>query len=162
MNIDRYICKIPTIAEIEQKWDYEIGLHSEKENWIVWKDEAIDHYKKGSSIPYYGILDGRIICEATAIIDQSIENEKTVELNAFRTIKEFRGQGYFSRLKDFMLEDLKQKGYTRVIVGVEPCEEINKQIYHHWGFTEFITSETETYPDGTVIIVDYYGTRIKG
>ena len=160
MNKDNYICKIPTIEEIEQKWDYEIALHSEKDNWIIWKAEAIAHYKEGSSIPYYGILDGKIICEATAIVDQSTENEKTVELNAFRTIKEFRGQGYFSRLKDFMLEDLKQKGYTRAIVGVEPCEEINKQIYHHWGFIEYITTGTETYPDGTVIDVEYYGKDI--
>ena len=131
-----------------------------RKKWIVWKAEAIDHCKKGSSIPYYGILDGKIICEATAIVDQSTENEKTVELNAFRTIKEYRGQGYFSRLKNYMLEDLKQKGYTRAIVGVEPCEEINKQIYHHWGFTEYITTGTETYPDGTVIDVEYYGKNI--
>ena len=160
MNNDIYVCKIPTIEEIEQKWDYEIALHSEKENWIIWKAEAIAHYKEGSSIPYYGILDGKIICEATAIIYSSYENEKTVELNAFRTIKEYRGQGYFSRLKDFMLVDLKQKGYTRAIVGVEPCEEINKQIYNHWGFNEFVTSGTETYPDGSVIIVVYYGKDI--
>ena len=29
-------------------------------------------------------------------------------------------------------------------------------MYTHWGFTEFIKSATETYPDGTVIDVEYY------
>lgn len=46
------------------------------------------------------------------------------------------------------------------VVGVEPCEEINKKIYGHWGFTEYITSETETYPDGTVIEAEFYGKKL--
>ena len=44
--------------------------------------------------------------------------------------------------------------------GVEPGEEINKAIYHHWGFTEYINTGTETYPDGTVIEVEFYGKRL--
>ena len=44
--------------------------------------------------------------------------------------------------------------------SIKPCEEINKQIYNHWGFNEFVTSGTETYPDGTVITVEYYGKDI--
>ena len=157
---NEYVCKIPSIEEMEQKWDYEIGLHSEKENWITWKTEAIAHFKEGVSIPYYGILNGTIICEATAILDEDFGDNNSVELNGFRTIKEYRGQGFFSKLKDFMLEDLKQKGYKRAVVGVEPCEEINKKIYNHWGFTEYINSGTETYPDGTVIQIDFYGKNL--
>ena len=81
---------------------------------------------------------------------------KTAYLCAFRTIKEYRGKGYFSRLLRFMLNDLKQKGYTKAVLGVEPGEEKNKAMYAHWGFTEFIKSATEQYPDGTVIDVEYY------
>ena len=33
-----------------EKWDFEIGLHADKENWIFWKEEAIDHYIKGLSV----------------------------------------------------------------------------------------------------------------
>ena len=43
------------------------------------------------------------------------------------------------------------------MVGVEPEEKLNKAIYHHWGFTEHIATGTETYPDGTVIRVEFYG-----
>ena len=119
---NRYICKIASAEEMEQKWDYEIGIHAEKENWIAWKGEAIEGARSGRSIPYYGILDGTVICEATAIPNPDLKQapDHAVELCAFRTNKAFRGQGYFSKLKDFMLKDLKRKGYTKAVVGVEP------------------------------------------
>ena len=163
MNMNKelnYVCKIPSVSEMEQRWDYEISLHSKKENWIVWKAEAIDHFRNGDSIPYYGILDGMIICEATAALHPDFDVANAVELCAFRTIKEYRGKGYFSELMKYMLKDLKQRGYTRAIVGVEPSEVVNKEIYDHWGFKDYISSDTETYPDGTVIQVDFYGKSL--
>ena len=60
----------------------------------------------------------------------------------------------------FMLDDLRQKGIVKVTLGVEPTEEINKKIYTHYGFTEYIKSATEICPDGTVIDVDYYGKML--
>jgi len=159
---DRYICKIPSTEEINQKWDYEIEHNTKKENWIAWKREAIEHYLTGQSIPYYGILNGTIICEATAVLcpdflPEYAMKERTAELCAFRTIKEYRGKGYFSRLMDYMQDDLKKRGYHQAVVGVEPKELLNKSIYHHWGFTEYIYTGTETYPDGTVIEVEFFG-----
>ena len=155
---DRYICKIASPEEMEQKWDYEISIHAEKENWIAWKAEAIEGCRSGRSIPYYGILDGTVICEATAILKPELKQvpEQMAELCAFRTNSAYRGQGYFSKLKDFMLKDLKQKGYAKAVVGVEPEETMNREMYHHWGFTEYLCSDTETYPDGTVIRVDFF------
>ena len=157
-----YICKIASREEMEQKWDYEIAQHTEKGNWIVWKGEAIENALAGRSIPYYGILDGTVICEATAVLKPDFgqpagETDGMVELCAFRTNKEYRGKGFFSRLMDFLQEDLKQKGYTKAVVGVEPEEKLNREIYLHWGFTEPVFSGTETYPDGTVIKVDFLG-----
>ena len=162
----KYICKIASPEEMNQKWDYEIRQHPGTENWIVWKDEALEGLRSGRSIPYYGILDGTVICEATAVLysdfpkDSMKADERAVELCAFRTIKEYRGEGYFSKLMNFMLKDLKKKGYTKAVVGVEPEEKINKEIYHHWGFTEHVSTGTETYPDGTVINVEFYGRQL--
>ena len=159
---DEYICKIASLEEMEQKWNYEIGIHPGKENWIVWKGEAIEGFRSGRSIPYYGILDGMVICEATAVLNPDFMQaaDHMAELCAFRTNKAYRGKGYFSKLKDFMLQDLKQKGYTKAVVGVEPEENLNREIYHHWGFTEYLCSDTETYPDGTVIKVDFFGRSL--
>ena len=68
---------------------------------------------------------------------------------------------YFSKLFQFMLKDLRRKGFEKATLGVEPAEEKNRKIYEHYGFTEKIKSSTETYPDGTVIQVDYYGKSIQ-
>ena len=164
---NEYACRIPSEDEIRKKWDYEIDHQQEKGNWIVWKSEAIEHYRAGQSVPYYGFLNGRIICEATAVLDPefALGNGKTaevcaVELCAFRTIKEYRGKGYFSKLMDFMQKDLKERGYTKAVVGVEPKETLNKAIYRHWGFCEHIGFGTETYPDGTIIQVEFLGKQL--
>ena len=86
--------------------------------------------------------------------------EGAVYLCAFRTNPEYQGQGYFSKLKDFMLEDLRQQGFTKAILGVEAANEYHQKIYEHWGFTEFLKSGEETYPDETVIDVEYYGKKL--
>ena len=73
---------------------------------------------------------------------------------------EYQGKGYFSKLLKFMLEDLKNRGYEKVTLGVEPEETKNKEIYFHYGFTEHIKNGVESYPDGTTINVEYYGKRM--
>ena len=55
-----------------------------------------------------------------------------------------------------MIEDLKSLGYKYATIGVEPHELKNKEIYKHYGFTEYIKTANETYPDGTTITVEYY------
>ncbi len=162
---ENYICKIPSPEEMNRKWDYEIEHNpDDRENWIIWKKTNIGRFQKGDIIPYYGILDGLIICEATAMLNpEAVQNsaglvgDGTVYLSAFRTVESYHGQGYFSVLMQFMLDDLRRRGFTKATLGVEPSEEKNKQIYAHYGFTEYIKSATEAYPDGTVIDVEYYG-----
>ncbi len=162
--MQNYICKIATIEEMNIKWDYEISIAiNNKENWIVWKEQNIKNYQNGKIIPYYGILDGKIICEATAVLTSDIVqnsdklvDDTTAYLTAFRTNKEYEGKGYFSKLYKFMEEDLKNKGYTLLTLGVE-----HKKIYNHYGFVEYIKNAKEVYPDGTEIDVEYYGKKLK-
>ena len=164
-----FICKIASPQEMKIKWDYEIAQsRKDKENWIVWKKQSIENYRQGYTIPYYGILEGIIICEATAIVypkivqnSDGLVDSHTVYLSAFRTINKFQGKGYFSKLFHFMIDDLRQKGFTKATLGVEPDEVKNKEIYAHYGFTEYIKSGKEYYPDGTVIDVEYYGKSIE-
>lgn len=161
-----YICKIATTEEMEAKWNYEIKKNKSP-NWKIQKDESIERVKCGQSIAYYGLLNGRTICEATAMLDKSIVqncdglvDDKTVYLCAFRTIEKYQGKGYFSKLFRFMIDDLKCKDYEKVTLGVEPTETENLKIYKHLGFNEFIKSAQEIYPDKTVIDVDYYGMNL--
>ncbi len=163
-----YTCIIAGPEDVERRWDALTARHTDdRDLWAAWKREALEHARDGSSLPYYGVLQGTVISEATAVIrpneeqaDGALTGPHTAYLCAFRTDPGFRGRGFLSRLMRFMLEDLRAKGYTRVTLGVEPSEEQNRRIYQHWGFTEYIKTATETYPDGTVIEVLYYGREL--
>lgn len=161
-----YICKIASIDEMVIKWNYEIKKNKSL-NWELWKTEAIERVQNGQSVAYYGILDGKIICETTAMLDRSVVqnsdhlvDDKTAYLCAFRTIEKYQGKGYFSKLFHYMIHDLKSKDYEKVTLGVEPNEKENLKIYQHLGFDVFIKSAQETYPDGTIIDVDYYELKL--
>lgn len=165
--MNEYVCKIASAEEMNEKWNYEIAIHKNDENWIVWKNEAIQRSKEGRSIVYYGVLNEKIISEATAVLDKNevqnsdrLVDENTAYLCAFRTVKKYQGKGFFSRLFNFMVDDLKQRGYKKVTLGVEPENKKNQMIYHKYGFKEYIKSSCEVCPDGTKINVDYYGMEI--
>ncbi|MBQ4030789.1 MAG: GNAT family N-acetyltransferase [Bacilli bacterium] len=165
--MNNYICKIATLKDMNIKWDYEIDHADDKDNWIIWKEKAIKCMKYGAQIPYYGYLDNKIICEATASLTpdivqngEGLVDDETAYLTAFRTIDEYQGKGYFSRLFKYMINDLKKRGYKRVTLGVEPSEVKNKAIYTKFGFTTKVKEGIETYPDGTEIEVEYYSKDI--
>ena len=163
--MNNYVCKIADLNDIIKKHDYEISKAvDDKDNWLIWKEKAIDRFNKNQTITYMGLLNDEIICECTAAIDASIVqnadglcDDETAYLFAFRTNEEHQGKGYFSILFKYMIEDLKQRGFKKVTLGVEPDEEKNKTIYFKYGFTNHIKDAREVYPDGTTIDVEYYG-----
>ena len=67
-------------------------------------------------------------------------------LAAFRTNKEFEGKGYFSKLYNFVENDLKEKGYTELSLGVGPEAVRNIEIYFHLGFRNYIKTVIEYKP----------------
>lgn len=162
----RYICKIASVDEVITKWNYEIKKQKRKQKKSALelvKNNAVENIKNGQAVIYYGKLNDKIICQATAMFDEDIiQNSdglvgtQTVYLCNFSTDKKYQGKGYFSKLFKFVIEDLKNKGYTKYTLGVEPKEIKNLQIYRHFGFNKLIKSGQETYPDGTIIDVDYY------
>ena len=166
--MDKYVCKVATVDEMNNKWDYEINHATKnKENWIIWKKENIERFQNGFIIPYYGILNKKIICECTAALNslvvqnaEGLVDKRTAYLTGFRTISEYQGKGYFSKLFKFMIEDLKNRGYEKVTIGVEPNESKNKEIYFKYGFNEHIKDSKEFYPNGTEIAVEYYGKKL--
>ena len=121
IEVSEYICKIATLEEMEQNWNYLIDIHPNNNAWKIYKEEAIKNMKEKNTIVYYGILNGTIISEATAFISNTndtneLVNENTSYVSAFRTRKEYQGKGYFSKLYNFMENDLKNKGYTKLVV----------------------------------------------
>ncbi len=158
-----YICRIPSREELERKWDYEISIHNNKDEWRAWKEEFITAIESGDRISYYGFLGDEIICEGTASLTlQGYQNSArliacdTAYLSAFRTVDKYQGQGYFSKLYKYMEADLILRGYAKLTIGVEPGEVKNMLIYFNWGFDKYIKTETETFPGGDKILINYY------
>ncbi len=162
-----YICKIATIEDMEIKWDKEIENHPNNDNWKILKTENIDKLKNNQAIVYYGFLDGKIICETTALISKDayinsnkLIDETTAYLTGFRTNKEYDNKGFFSKLYKFMEDDLISRGYKYLTLGVESSEVRNMIIYFKYGFIDYLKSEEEKYPDGKSILVNFYGKKI--
>ena len=74
--------------------------------------------------------------------------------------EEYQGQGFFSILVKYMLNDLKTRGYKYATLGVEPTELKNKAIYQKLGFTEYLENAKEVYPDGKIVEVEYYRKKL--
>ena len=156
--------RIATYEEVSKQFDWLIETHENKEDWTAWKNEYLSNIKHGIMIPYYGFIGEDCICEAYANIskymDYIVIKRDRPYLSAFRTRKEYRGLGYFSKLFDFMIKDLKEKGYKRVSVAVESTETYNIEMYKHFGFNTFLYKDRETYGDGTIHEIEYYEKQL--
>ena len=152
--MDKYICKIASREELEKRWNYLIEIHSVNNIWEKFKDNALNNFDNDNTISYVGILDGEIICELTAYINEEafiddiddyedLLNDNRCYLAAFRTNKEHEGKGYFSLLFDYVVDDLKSRGYSELSLGVSPNEVRNMEIYFHLGFRDYIKSTTQ-------------------
>ena len=160
-----YICKISSLEQIDIRWEYEINNHTNPEKLIGWKERMIQDVLSNKSITYYGILDGVIISEATASIDKDscfvkdskyLIDDNTAYLSAFRTNEECRNQGFFSILFNYMIKDLRQRGFTQYTIGVEKNDYLNKAIYLKYGFTKYIKTQRMEYPNGESKEIEYY------
>lgn len=155
--MDNFICKIASREELLRRWDYLIKIHPGNNTWVEFKEKALRHYDEESTISYLGFLDDVIICEATAYIKDSafigdisetsgLLSDNMAYLAAFRTNKEYEGKGYFGRLYKFIENDLKERGYTELSLGVGPEADRNIEIYFHLGFREYIKTVVEYEP----------------
>ena len=172
-----FICKVANRDELLKRWNYLIEIHPGNNKWVKFKEEALKHYDEKSTISYLGFLDDEIICEVTAYIKDSafigdisepsgLLSDSMAYLAAFRTNKEFEGKGYFSKLYNFVENDLKGKGYTELSLGVGPEAVRNMEIYFHLGFKNYIKtvieyelSEDDSSKQEDVII--FYKKKIK-
>lgn len=166
-----YQCKIANIEEIEEKWDYEISIHGDNPLYIKAKNNYVNEVKKGTRIVYIGKLNGKIICDATAIIkEKGILNEaqsskdlvskKRAYLCAFRTKKKYENKGYFSKLYKFMENDLILKGYEEFTLSVDVSKTRNLIIYFKWGYINYLRTEIK-YTSSRDIFFNYYLKETK-
>ncbi len=149
---NNYICKEATIEEAIEKWDYEISIHQNNDDYIKIKNIFIEELNNKTRTSYIGILNNKTICDLTIINNEkglkkegnnnyNLINPNRVFMCAVRTNKEFENKGYFSKLLTFVEQDLIKKGYTEISIGVISTEEKNIEIYKHLGFTNYLGTE---------------------
>lgn len=152
--MNNYVCKVADRNELIERWKYLVEIHSVNNIWEKFRDNALNNFDNDNTISYVGILDGEIICEATAYINEDafiddiddyddLLSDERCYLAAFRTNKEYEGNGYFSLLFDYLVDDLKSRGYNELCLGVSPKEVRNMEIYFHLGFRDYIKSTTQ-------------------
>ena len=98
-----------------------------------------DSISAGNAVFWTLDKDGELIGELYAFFDLEdkdfADGETTAYLCAFRVKKEYRGQGYGSRLMTAVLTALKESGFRRATIGVSCDEPRNISLYRRFGFT---------------------------
>lgn len=64
------ICKIATREEIIERWNELIEDHPWDDSWKGYKERTLEYFDNKTMIQYFGIEDGKIICECCAHIDK--------------------------------------------------------------------------------------------
>lgn len=170
--MDNFICKVANREELLRRWDYLIKIHPNNNKWVEFKENTLKKYDENSIISYLGFLNDEIICEATAYIKESafigdisdpsnLLNDNMAYLAAFRTNKEFEGKGYFSKLYHFVENDLKERGYKELSLGVSPEAVRNIEIYFHLGFRDYIKTLIECDQSKEEEAIIFYKKKIR-
>jgi len=128
------IYKEATARELGVRWEYLISENKEDDRWKIWKDEFINGNIEGTMQTFIALQDRKIVGEATYM-------HKNSEIRALRVNPKYQGHGVATGLIKCIEEWASKNKITCLIIGVEPSEVRNMQIYFHWGFTEFVSSE---------------------
>ena len=154
-----------TEEKLVQIWDQTIAANPGDDRWVQWKGNALQDNASGRSLTFLVLCDDRPIGEGTLLFSADCgaingrkalaEFGKTTNINGLRIEKAYEGQGHISRLVREMEAYARKNGFEKITIGVEAKETRNLAIYLHWGYTEFLCSETE---DGELVL--YYGKKL--
>ncbi len=157
--------RIATPDDLEAIWELNIAMHPGDNNWVRWKKQFIDYNADGEAVTFVTVIDGKPVgegtlllsptCKAVAGMPQLADGKTCVNLNALRIVKAHEGQGHISKMVRRMESWAKERGYSRVTIGVEAAEARNLGIYLHWGYDKFLCHKIE---DGAMVL--YYANDL--
>ena len=114
-----------------------------EELWIKYKNQRLKEFENNEIDVYVIEENKKFIGEITVnYISHDLETETIpnirVYFEAYRIDKKYQGRGLGQKLMEYVINDLKQKGYKEFTIGVEEDNEKAKHIYFKYGFTEAI------------------------
>ena len=114
-----------------------------EELWIKYKNQRLKEFEN-NEIDVYALEENeKFIGEITVnYISHDLETETIpnirVYFEAYRIDKKYQGKGLGQKLIEYVINDLKEIGYTEFTIGVEEDNEKAKHIYFKYGFTQAI------------------------
>jgi len=156
---------IATFEEFEKRWQVDVEDNAGDARWIKWKAERTQDFYSGDWTTFVAVKKNRPIGTGTLIFSSQTpeingrqelaDGEIVANINALRIDEEHEGKGHISKLVKVMELYAREKGYTRLTIGVEAKETRSLAIYFHWGYNEFVLSAME---DGALVL--YYAKSI--
>jgi len=152
--------RIATKQDLEKRWDYLIAENAGDKRWQIWQEQTIKDNNKGTKKSFIALLDNEIVGEVTLVMSN-------FELNGLRVNKEYEGRGIASGLVKFVEAWATKHGLEYLMIGVEPREVRNMQIFFHWGYTEFLNYSIDKYPpkdendSGEEVFALYYRKKLS-
>ena len=148
-----------TLKDLNIIWDKDIKANRDDERYIIWKKSFINSNKKGDIVTFVVLKDNDPIGQCSIVLNKNnikfkckdllCNSKNKAYLSTIRIEKQFEGQGHISKLVKTVENSAKKKGFSNLTIGVEAKESRNLAIYLHFGYTKFLTSETE---DDTLIL----------
>lgn len=149
----KFTYRLATPQDLELIWNKNIAENLEDTRWVQWKEEYIHYNRTGMAQTYVVVCDEEPVGECTLIMSPKcnavrgrleLADGKTVaNINALRIAREYEGQGHISKLMAYVEEAAKAQNIQALTIGVEAKETRNLGIYLHWGYNNFIMSETK-------------------
>ena len=160
-----YEYKEATEELLEIIWAKNIEQNIGDERWIGWREEYLSYNASGKAKTFLVLFRGEPVGEGTLLFSEDCsaisgrkilaDGKEVVNINALRIEKAHEAKGHISALVRLMEQCALQQGYKKLTIGVEAKETRNLAIYLHWGYDEFICSDTE---DGELVL--YYAKKI--
>ena len=132
-------------ADNEAIWAHDLAQH----DWPTeWRDGSIRENESGMAQTFV-IFNGEdpigcgTLCFSPECNDMGgrmeLADGKTVaQIVGLRIDKPYRGKGHVSALVKQMEDYAREKGYTKLTIGVEVKDTTPLTIYQHWGYTQFV------------------------
>lgn len=111
--------------------------------WIKYKNQRLKEFENNEIDVYVIEENEKFIGEITVnYINHDLETETIpnirVYFEAYRINENYQGKGLGQKLMEYVINDLKQKGFKEFTIGVEEDNEKAKHIYFKYGFTKAI------------------------
>ena len=151
-----------TLEDLNRVWDYQIAQNPDEPRNQRWRDSYISRNVQNRAATYVVAADGEPVGEVTLdyyaeacgnpdIRPKLADGKATAYVTALRIRSAYEGQGYISALMRCMEDGARERGFSRLVIGVEAAETRNLAIYLHWGYDRYVISEV----DGGELVLYY-------